>query len=495
MVRARRWLHAATAVVLQLLGGPPESAVAAGLGRLDSTRNPRYVLCQRPSLPVVKFLGSELRVFAASVAGNEGPDRLRLGRPRNALALRAALVLDDPQAWAAELPQFEHHRPDAGHSGAVSYAKCLGATLPEDVEVGCRLGPSGGRERASAENASDWGQFGHGRVVSFSNKELRHDFAHCVLGAQTVRWRRAPGPPSRLHIRLALRPPGATVATVLPLELCRVEQPLKLASFCSQPLYGLVQMQQEVPWAVDDWLEYHLEHLGFELGEVYDVDGSLAQALGAQRIRELERRGKLVYHARWGANLSRSFASISQRHPYCAETWAYAHCLTTHRALSRWVLLLHAPDEYLVAHRRSEERGVLKVISEYERGMPIDEPMSLMRVRASSFARGGAGDAEQLRGRGGVVAASQLRGELRYWHTPMLDPALCMCAGPHTCYAEAGSEFPGLVQEFEPEDLVVHHYVEMLSGNVGRCAQQHKSCRVPDSSAAHLIPLLRARAP
>merc|ERR1712217_312798 len=95
--------------------------------------------------------------------------------------------------------------------------------------------------------------------------------------------------------------------------------------------------------------------------------------------------------------------------------------------------------------------------------------------------------------RGSIVAGSYLRGEKRYMHTPILDPTLCMCAGPHTCYSEAGSEWPGLVEEVRADRMVVHHYVEMLSRNIGRCAKQHKACNVEDASAvADAVPFLQS---
>mmetsp|Transcript_27158 Transcript_27158/g.90275 ORF Transcript_27158/g.90275 Transcript_27158/m.90275 type:complete len:494 (-) Transcript_27158:187-1668(-) len=480
-------------LLASLLGDARLSSGAASA----AAGNPRYVLCPHTRLPSVAVGAGQLRVFAASVFGNEGRARDRFGRSNSALALRAALLVDDAEAWKAELPTFGWHNPNAGHSGTVSYAKCMGSTLPEGTIVGCRVGGNGGRKRVPLErNESDWWQFGGGRIVSFRNTELQQDFAHCVLGSETVRWRRT-GPPARLHVRLAFQFVEAEQLSVaLPLELCRVDEPVRLASFCSQPLYGLARMQRELPWAVDDWLEYHLGYLGFELGEIYDIDGSLEEALGRPRLEKWVKSGRLVYRLHFAANLSGSFEAISKEHPYCAETWAYAHCLTTHRALSRFVMLLHAPDEYVVSQRRPEERGLLKVLLDYQRGMLPDEPVSLVRVGASSFARGGPGgadDARDLSARGGVVATSRLRGELRYLHTPVLDPTSCISAGPHTCYSEAESEFPGLVMEIDPEDLVVHHYVEMLARNVGRCKSQHKWCDTPDFTASHLVRWLRER--
>jgi len=299
---------------------------------------------------------------------------------------------------------------------------------------------------------------------------------------------------------LAILPPGGT-ALMIPLKLCRLNQPRHPASFCSMPLYGLDRLRQEVPRALEDWLDYHLHHAGFGHAEIYDLDGSLLRALGKQRLHDMVRRRLLSYHSHWGENLSVSMGTLSRRHPCCAETWAYLHCLTTHRATSRWVLLLHSIDEYVVPRWRHEERGFLKVVAAYERGLPREQPVSvsMFHIRASSFARGlaqlnlvdvGASESES----GRVVAQSRFRGESYYFHSPMLDPMLCACSGPHTCFAESGSKFPQLAMEFEPRDVAVNHYVEMLDRDVGRCAQQHTSCSVPDASADHIVDLLRARA-
>jgi len=42
-----------------------------------------------------------------------------------------------------------------------------------------------------------------------------------------------------------------------------------------------------------------------------------------------------------------------------------------------------------------------------------------------------------------------------------------------------------------PKDLVVHHYMEIPAGSVGRCARQHKSCIVPDDMATWLPRVLQ----
>merc|ERR1712194_122412 len=220
-------------------------------------------------------------------------------------------------------------------------------------------------------------------------------------------------------------------------------EPLRYLSFCSQPLYGLQAMQAERPHALEDWLEYHLGFAGFELGDIYDLDGSFAQAMDHSYLSKLKGLGKLRYRSFWPRNLSSRLEALSAEHPYCTETWAYAHCLTTQRAESRFVLLLHAPDEYVFAHSRPKAHGLRSLLRIYEQGMPPGEPVMMLRVAASSFARdGNDGFHDELVDRGRVVAASRQRSDLRYVHTPLVDPFLSQCAGPHTCYSESDAPYP-----------------------------------------------------
>lgn len=446
---------------------------------------PRYVLCPNPARPASVLLGGfgDLRVFAASIAGEEGP--APAGRTRAALGLQAALLLDG--RWEAHLPHVSGARPNAGHAEGMSYAKCLGEVLPNSTQISCRTGQG----RMFAENTSwSWG-----RLVSFKNGELRHDFAQCILGASTFRWRKHPGPPVRLHMRLRVHLPVTDQTSILPLELCRVDRPLLGASFCSQPLYGYGALQDSLPWVVEDWLAYHLGHLGFEHAEIYDIDGSLAEVLEPWARSNAWHGTTLTYHREWPRSLSAALEGLSQTHPYCTETWAYAHCLTTHRALSRWVALLHAPDEYLVIRKNPDRGALLEVLEYLEAGLDGEGVVPFLQVNGISFARGGPG-AERVvdSERGAVLASSQLRAPGPYHHMPLLDPVTCLCAGPHMCYAEVGahSRFSGVTKEVAPGMLLVHHYVEMLPRHRGRCGTLSKPCQVPDASVSWIAQLLRS---
>jgi len=307
---------------------------------------------------------------------------------------------------------------------------------------------------------------------------------------------------------------GADMAAALTLELCRVERPLMRAAFCTQPLYGLEGLKRRLPWMLDDWLAYHLDFFGFDHAEIYDVDGTFKETVMPHWLRRKAakahetsppgdaegRMATLTYHSSFLANLSASLAGASRQHPYCTEMLAYAHCLTTHRALSRWVMLLHAPDEYaFVPAGKGRPRPLGPALDFIERELPLDEAVGMSIIDAASFARGG-GSAQPTEGweeeaanaaPGGIVDVSRLRSPIYYRHTPLIDPTQCSCAGAHTCYAESHSDDRALAYPVSPSIMVVHHYVEMLSQNRGRCANQHGTCSVFDDSAAWLVPLLR----
>jgi len=352
--------------------------------------------------------------------------------------------------------------------------------------------PAGATPNASRSE----GWLGTGRMLRFDNAELRHDFAHCRLGRRARRFRRSA--PRALEAELLLVLPDGGGSATIPLRLCRVEQPMHEVSFCSLPLYKLDALQRQVPWVMEDWLAYHLGHLGFGRADIYDVDGSAARHLARWRQRggAGEAHGEVAYWPLWPSNLSASIAATSVEHPYCSETWAYAHCVTTHRALSHWVMLLHGPDEYAVIPGSRAPGALPRLLRRLgpelsdPSGVDGADPLTSIIVSASSFARGGPGAAHDPSARGFVLDASYVRGEVRYQHTPLVRPAHCVMIGPHTCYAEAG-KFGGLTTMLDPKFLLVHHYVEMLDRDAGRCASQHSVCNVPDDTAAWVAQELR----
>merc|ERR1712194_671839 len=150
---------------------------------------------------------------------------------------------------------------------------------------------------------------------------------------------------------------------------------------------------------------------------------------------------------------------------------------TTHRALSKWVMLINGPDEYvrLTSPTGRPTSGSLAQFIE-KMGVMVGRTVSQLQVRSWPFAYGGP-ELAPHRGNwnaGEVIASSRHRapdldGSM---HTPFLNPESCTCAGPHTCTAEKGYTH-GNATEI-PDDLVVtHHYVEMFPWYRGRCNRLH----------------------
>lgn len=471
----------------------------------------RYVLCPfEGAAPAVGTPLGRLSVFAASVTK----------RWHNNPVLRAALLWEDHLGWTAHWSQFGKTRPDAPFEAKVGsldfseatrqtgisqgdfeaparrqqvlarYAKCFGSPLPEQAVVSARFGAGGGRH-LPAGNAS-WNPCSLRRYV---NGELQHEFVQCHAPGAAQHWRSGPGPPRRIHFHLGLGVslpgnPRDDPGAALHVELCRVEQPLLEASFCTMPLYGHAALQQELPWAVEDWLSYHLDFVGFQRGEIYDVDGSFASAV---RARSRKGRGGISYHGQWPRALSQRMADMSQQYPSCSETWAYAHCLTTHRALSRWVMILHSPDEYVAVGTNTSPGALLPALRSLGRAGEEDDMVSFLRVSAFSWARGGPHAVEEPSTRGSVLKASRLRGRQSYLFTPVLDPAACVCTGPHQCYASTtAGTWGGSMVTVDPGELCVQHYVEMLHRDRGRCNQVplNGGCDIEDDSMVWLAQLL-----
>eukprot|EP00927_Polykrikos_kofoidii_P035566 TRINITY_DN30122_c0_g1_i1.p1 TRINITY_DN30122_c0_g1~~TRINITY_DN30122_c0_g1_i1.p1 ORF type:complete len:567 (-),score=40.88 TRINITY_DN30122_c0_g1_i1:118-1680(-) len=479
---------------------------------------PRYVQCpSAAAAPRVRLADGFLSVFAASIAR-----RYNWGA-----VLRAALLLDDPAAWEAHLPSTHASRPSAPFGERIRgmdyataavqsgisredfdspisrderlgrYAKCFGRPLSADLRIGCRVGPSGGARPPFAN--SSWSD---GRVLQVSNGELQHEFVVCPVDAPAYRWR-VEGPPGRLHVDIGIFDDNQGTAAVLPLELCLVRRPMYQSSICTMPLYGVGEVLKTQPWAFDDWLSYHLRIAGFEHAEIYDVDGSVAPAL--ESVTRGDHGWSVSYHGEFPSKLSQTMAAMSKKFPSCTETWAYAHCLTTHRALSQFVVILHSFDEYLVSRNNTGPGGVAAFLRDMKGRLranstsPHPEIMTVSLLQAVSMAYGGPGATDSPSERGNVLSSSRRQDEKLYRFTPVLDPGACICAGPHMCY-KPGIMPPGLdqVAVINPDHLVVYHYVEMLERDRGRCSRLRDQltgrvtgCNIPDDSMVWAARTLR----
>ena len=383
---------------------------------------PRFVLCPQSSNTTRDDVG-DVVVFAASVTTTQP----RPGRVHRPLSLRAALLQHG--LWDVALAEQPQSSRRLGHAKNVSYDKCFGSSLPADTIVFCGLG----KTDSSRRNTS-WTR---GRLARFDTGEVRQSFATCTIEHLRLvkTWRRHPSRwPLRLNMRLWLSVPGRASRVILPLQLCRVDQPVQPISFCSQPLYNFKPMQGEWPHVMDDWLAYHLDYLGFSHGDIYDVDGSFADALDPWIRANSWRKNTMTYIKEWPKQLSRQLHDISKSHPYCTEMLAYAHCLTSHAARSRWVALLHAPDEYLVARKNPQARALPQVMSYLSHDLVRELPFAFFQVNAVSFATENWNSGGR---RGGVLTSSRLRMPHPYHHMVLADPLNCWAAGPHMCYGEA----------------------------------------------------------
>jgi len=475
----------------------------------------RYVLCEDHATPPSAPLGrlGHLRVFAASLAGKD--------------MLRAAFIWDSPGNWTVALPNpSERLRPfeetvrdislyeatrmtglppedfegDQRAPRLARFAKCFGRALqPHLTDVSCRVHDA---NQSPGFDSAYWppprGEPATGRLQLFDNGELRHNFARCGLTNLLPDFA-----PERLRAAMHVRLFSGPEAEVR-FDLCRVRRERRPLSFCTLPLYGLPRMRAQVPGILDGWLAYHMGVLGFSRAEIYDIDGSFEEDLARWRERGFE----IGYHSRWPSWLSPELARLSDGFAGCAESLAYAHCLATHRALSRWVLLLHGPDEYLRLGSGTGELGPGHLARLVERLSAMsNHQVGQLTVRSWPFGRGGspaeedrgqAGGSEALHrrwGRGSVLAASRMRAERLdgSMHTPLLDPERCTCAGPHSCTAEKGYVH-GNASEVDDRILVTHHYVEMLPWDLGRCARLHNGmapCNLPDDSLLWAGRLLR----
>ena len=466
----------------------------------------RYILCPG-SLPVRSFGGKTVKGFAASVASSEEG----VGRMTKPPYLRVALLVDAD--WDVKLAENKQRQnlEDLGHSTGTSYKKCRNQGLPRNTEVYCRL--------AKRDGSSNNGTWTLGRLMRYRNAEVSLDFAECDLAAASMRWIHQRNGPGKIKVELriqhleAAENPSSSMdrrvlaTAVLLFDLCLVRRPLMRLSMCSQALYGFSKLQSQLPWAVEDWLEYHLEYLGVEHAQLYDTDGSLERAL-KNWSHSPHRHSFVSYHMRWPSVISDDLARLSRDYPYCTEMHAYAHCTTTQRALSRWVLLLHSPDEYVVIkNQKRRRRSLPSLIEDWEASSGMHgRLLGMMTMKGVSFARGGHGSDEgkvASRQRGAILQASMLRSQTYYHHSMILNPEYCACMGAHMCYAKADEDpdpfvnvdwtkdSDALVLFLEPHDIVLHHYTEMMAHDRGRCTALLRPCDFSDRTMEWAAQLLR----
>jgi hypothetical protein len=88
------------------------------------------------------------------------------------------------------------------------------------------------------------------------------------------------------------------------------------------------------------WVLYHVKILGFGHFHLYDTDGS-----ASNYIRRILKEPFFTYTNHWAP--TKSMGEIGFTHPGCAETYAYNECIWKNRGLTEWVMIIHAPDNYV----------------------------------------------------------------------------------------------------------------------------------------------------
>lgn len=333
-----------------------------------------------------------------------------------------------------------------------------------------------------------------------------------------------------LKVHLDTKVKASTGRTTLRVQMCATEIRPHVLAACTQPLYDHARMAAASPHFVHDWLLYH-ESIGIDHFHVYDIDGSFSGDLSP-----FVEKGLVSYYPFWADRFPGALSMTTRSHgaPLCTELLAYSHCLVTNHLASAWVMLLHAPDEYVApgvsANGRRLELGELLASAE---GGGVLRGASELQVLHFPYARHG----PCLEGsRVSAVRCSLQRAALAdvTRGSPMLNPDVCVVSDAHHCIAALPGEgcegrhgvpwtdrgrrqrlpsthcreepphFRLPAQQvplpdlngllicsrtspdaffLDPAAIKLNHYVEMLSEDIGRCKDiSRMSCSVWDES-------------
>lgn len=196
---------------------------------------------------------------------------------------------------------------------------------------------------------------------------------------------------------------------------------------------------------LSQWLRYHLDILGFDHFQIYDLDGSMAPYVEPFKDR-------ISYYPRWSDSISpEMFGRIWTDCRYCNEMIAYDHCMMTNRDNSDWVMVLHAPDCY-VSPPKKVRQPVEDLLQRVE---AIDPPVSSVVLRRHNigFGPGGLDKRGLLRNRYRARAALDNG-------MPLVRPAQTVSLNVHNPVHRQGQrEGPAL----DPDtDWRCNHYVDMV---------------------------------
>jgi len=155
-------------------------------------------------------------------------------------------------------------------------------------------------------------------------------------------------------------------------------------------------------------------------------------------------------------------------------------------------MLLHAPDEYVTLPGREERGALLDLLGMVESNIRPGKPAHTLSVPLLDFARSQqAPDGSPPRLRGEVIDSSYARADSHNTYVPIVDPASIVCSGPHAVFAEAGQVMEGDQWEMQAKHVAVHHYVELLERDRGRCLRYHSTCGTTDINLKWAVKMLR----
>jgi len=277
-----------------------------------------------------------------------------------------------------------------------------------------------------------------------------------------------------------------------PLRVCMVPRPSRrFLSACSATLHNAAYVHRLAPFAVEDWINYHLL-IGVDHFTIFDTDGSYAPYL--QHFIE---RGVVTYRARWPWLLSSKLGLLSsgvqasQRRPLITEPHALETCVWSNRHVSDWVTVLHSFEEYLhspmlastsatqgyglgtLLRRLAVEMPGLAVMELTQEPMGGPRATSPKSVLSTWLRRRG----DLLGGKSGqeYLQAAALHGRPFGF---IVDPLNVMQTAVHQAQARADGQ---TVVSVSAEILRVNHYVD-LGSNASRCVKLVGGCEEMDDS-------------
>ena len=135
--------------------------------------------------------------------------------------------------------------------------------------------------------------------------------------------------------------------------MCPQRSPPRKTVVCTQPVWDLAGVDAADPALVRTWLEYHLDVLGLDHIQMYDVDGSWGP-----RLQPFVDEGRVSYVPSLDRVLQPRVPFLDC--PMCHYLLGQTHCLFEHSS-AEWMVHLHFVDSFLVPDAWDPETGAPRV--------------------------------------------------------------------------------------------------------------------------------------